>query len=146
MNVVDIHDFAEDWVVGPDQGAMRLFIWGISAGKGQMVGLHHHRGEEIFRVLYGRLRFRVGEQIQEVGPGNILIIPPGTEHGYEVLETAELELYGETGCGIFITRRSPDGTIIEDESFVRGYPWSRIPDDEGRYVTRDEQLRRLPAI
>lgn len=45
--------------------------------------LHVHRGEdEVFYVLDGRLRFRVGESDATAGPGEALLGPKGVPHSY----------------------------------------------------------------
>lgn len=143
MNVADTRGRSENWVVGPHQGARRLFVWAVTLDSGHAVGKHLHHGEELFRVLYGRLRFLVRSDIREVRAGEIVIIPPGTIHGYTVLEGAELEIYGEIGCGVFRPILNPDGSITEVESFVRGMPWTRTPDDESKYISREQQLISL---
>jgi quercetin dioxygenase-like cupin family protein len=145
MNIIDIHGITVDAVVGPEHGATRLFIWCVTVETGQAIGMHHHNGEELFRVLYGRLRFRVGDASREVGAGEVVIIPPGIRHGYVALENAEVEILGEIGAGEFITVRDPDGTTREEELFVRGHPWSRVPEDESLYSTEDELLERYRA-
>ena len=114
MNVIDIRGFSEDAIVGPDNGATRLFIWCTTAPAGEIVALHHHRGEELIRVLYGKLRFRAGDQIQDIGPGEVVIVEPGIEHGYVTLEDAELEVYGEIGAGVFMMTEDADGTPREE--------------------------------
>ena len=143
MNVIDIRGFSEDAVVGPDHGATRLFIWCTTAQAGQVVGMHRHLGEELIRVLYGKLRFRVSDQVRDVGPGEVVIVEPGVPHGYVTIEDAEIEVYGEIGSGIFVTREREDGTPFEEEIFVRDVPWSRVPDSEDKYISRSEQLDRF---
>jgi quercetin dioxygenase-like cupin family protein len=143
MRVVDIRGTAEDVVVGPEQGATRIFIWCVTEPAGEVLALHHHHGEELFRVLYGRLRFQVGGETREVGPGEVIIVPPNVEHAHVALEDTELEVIGEIGSGVFITVDEPGGTGREQELFVRGVPWSRVPDDESQYVSREEQLRQF---
>jgi len=140
MNVIDIRGFTEDAIVGPGNGATRLFIWCTSVQAGQVVGLHRHHGEELMRVLYGRLRFRVGEQTRDLGPGEVVIIQPEIVHGYLALDDAEIEIYGEIGSGIFVPRQGDANGTQFEEIFVRDVPWSRAPQDERQYITRAEQL------
>lgn len=145
MKVVDIRGIEDDALVGPSQGAERIFLWCISARAGYRIGLHLHHGEEMFRILSGRLRFRVGEETRDVDSGAIIVIPPRTPHAYIALEDSELEVYGQIGSGEFGLVTEPDGTIREEEVFVRDIPWSRVPDDESRYMTREERLRQHRA-
>ncbi|HEX5411572.1 MAG TPA: cupin domain-containing protein [Terriglobia bacterium] len=44
----------------------------------------HHFEDEIFHVLEGDMRFQVGDKVQSVGPGAILLAPKGIPHTYRV--------------------------------------------------------------
>ncbi len=145
MKVVDLHGYDADVTIGPEHGASRLFIWCLTLESDAFLSTHHHRGEELFRILYGRLRFTVGYETRDVGPGEVVIVPPCVEHSYVALEETEVEIYGEVGAGIFVMERNADGTRHEKELFVRDVPWSRTPADESLYVSRAEQLQRFRA-
>jgi len=41
-----------------------------------------HGEEEVYLVLEGRSRFRMGDDELEVGPGHLLTVPPRVEHGF----------------------------------------------------------------
>ncbi len=45
----------------------------------------HTTHDEIFVVLAGRLRFAVGDEIIERGPGGAAFVPRGTDHTFQVL-------------------------------------------------------------
>lgn len=48
---------------------------------GAYVELHKHRAaEEIFYVISGQGKARVGEEVTLIGPGTLLWVPPGTGH------------------------------------------------------------------
>lgn len=143
MKVIDLHGYDADVVIGPEHGTSRLFIWCLTLDTDAFLSAHHHCGEELFRILYGNLRFTVGGETRNIGPGEVVIVPPGVEHMYTALEDTEVEIYGEVGAGIFVMERQPDGTRREKELFVRGVPWSRVPPDESMYVTRAVQLQRF---
>jgi quercetin dioxygenase-like cupin family protein len=142
VNVIDIRGITVDALVGPQHGATRIYIWCVTVERGQVIGLHHHHGEELFRVLYGGLRFRVGDEVRDIRAGEVVIIPPGTVHAYMALEDTELEIYGEIGSGEFFHIIEPDGTVREEEIFVRGHPWSRTPPDERQFSTQEELFQR----
>ena len=40
----------------------------------------HHREDEVFRVIEGRFRMRVGDETFEAGPGDTLFLPRGVPH------------------------------------------------------------------
>ncbi len=82
----------------------------------------HQREDEVFQVLTGEVRFRVGDRAQMAGAGDILLVPQGTPHTYRV-ESAEGAHFLTVTCG------------REFEDFVRAYgrPAERdgLPDPSG---------------
>ena len=42
----------------------------------------HHADDEAWYVLEGLLRFRIGDEIREVGPGGAVLASKGTPHAY----------------------------------------------------------------
>ena len=42
----------------------------------------HHADDEAWYVLEGVLRFRIGEETVEAGPGSAVMAPKGTPHSY----------------------------------------------------------------
>ena len=73
-------------LLGPDDGmpnfAMRRFIMGEGGGMPR----HTNEVEHEQYVLTGRARISIGDEIHEVSAGNVVFIPAGTPHHYEVLE------------------------------------------------------------
>ena len=41
---------------------------------------HHTRTEEIYYILSGTGRMRIGDECRDVGPGDAIAIPPGARH------------------------------------------------------------------
>ena len=62
--------------------AMRRFVMGEGGGMPR----HTNSVEHEQYVLRGRARVSVGEEIHEVSSGNVLYIPAGVPHHYEVVE------------------------------------------------------------
>lgn len=48
--------------------------------KGEFVWHHHDAEDELFLVVHGRLRMELRTGDREVGPGELIIVPRGTEH------------------------------------------------------------------
>ena len=46
---------------------------------------HSHPHEQIAYIMSGRLRFFIGEEVRDVGPGGLVVIPPNVRHWGEVL-------------------------------------------------------------
>lgn len=59
---------------------------------GQSTTAHYHpKSEEIYYILTGEGRMRLGDEVRQVGPGDAIAIPPGMVHqltntGGEVLK------------------------------------------------------------
>lgn len=62
--------------------AMRRFTMGEGGG----MPLHTNRVEHEQYVLAGRARVTVGERVHEVTAGEVLYIPAGMAHSYQVVE------------------------------------------------------------
>jgi quercetin dioxygenase-like cupin family protein len=66
---------------GADHGAgVSFFISRNPPGEGP--GLHRHPYEETFIVERGRVRFTVGDEELEAGPGDIVVAPAGVPHAF----------------------------------------------------------------
>ena len=50
--------------------------------------LHRHDFDEAFYVIEGRLSFQVGDELIEVGPGELAFAPRGTPHTFANLSDA----------------------------------------------------------
>ena len=48
--------------------------------KGAFVWHHHDAEDELFLVVRGRLRMELEDGHREIGPGEFIIVPRGTEH------------------------------------------------------------------
>jgi mannose-6-phosphate isomerase-like protein (cupin superfamily) len=61
---------------------------------GASIGLHSHGGndEEIYVVISGRGMMRAEQTTFQVGPGDVIVNPPGGTHGLENCGTEELRL------------------------------------------------------
>ncbi len=67
---------------GAPNFAMRRFTMGEGGGMPR----HTNTVEHEQYVLAGRARIAIGERSYEVASGDVLFIPAGTPHSYEVLE------------------------------------------------------------
>ena len=59
----------------------------------------HQREDEVFQVLAGEVRFRVGDREQMARAGDILLVPQGTPHTYRV-ESPECAHFLTVTCGL----------------------------------------------
>ncbi len=62
----------------------------VRFSKGAVGAPHSHPQEQLTQVLSGRFRFRIDQEVLEVGPGDSLCIAGGLEHEALALEEGEL--------------------------------------------------------
>jgi quercetin dioxygenase-like cupin family protein len=107
--------------VSSQDGSDGISVLEHRASQGDSPPLHvHHAEDEIFHVLEGEVRYRVGDQERLARAGETLLTPKGIPHTYRV-ESAEARM-------LTITRG-------EFENFIRafGRPAERdgLPDPSG---------------
>lgn len=52
---------------------------------------YHPQTEEIYYILVGTARMRLGDEVREVGPGDSIAIPPGAPHQITNIGREELQ-------------------------------------------------------
>ena len=67
----------------PHSGDQGMLVW-WSIGAGVHVEPHSHSNEQIVWMLKGKMDFRLGSEQRVCGPGDVVVIPGGTEHEGEV--------------------------------------------------------------
>jgi len=50
-------------------------------GAGAEVPAHSHPHEQVGHVVSGRMQFRIGDEVRELGPGEGYAVPGGVVHG-----------------------------------------------------------------
>ena len=73
-------------ILSGDQG---MIVW-WSIGAGVHVEPHSHANEQIVWMLKGKMEFRLGNEQRVCGPGDVVVIPGGTEHEAWVREDTEV--------------------------------------------------------
>ena len=71
---------------GPTVTGKELELGYYTEPKGTGAKPHHHPSEQMMLVLSGRLRMRVGNEVREMGPGELALIPGDQEHEQVALE------------------------------------------------------------
>jgi len=71
---------------GPTITGNELEIGYYTEPKGTGAKPHHHKSEQIMMVLSGRLRMRIGDEVKELGPGEVALITSDLEHEQQALE------------------------------------------------------------
>lgn len=111
--------------VASAQGADGISVIEHWMPHGEAPPLHIHRNEdEIFHVLSGRMRFRVGDHTLEAGLGETMLAPKGVPHQFRV------ESEGGARC-LTITRGADFETMVRAvsrEAGADGLPPLLVPD------------------
>ncbi len=73
-------------LIGAADGAPNFALRRFRMGPGGGMPRHTNTVEHEQYVLRGRARVGIGDEVHEVGPDDVLFIPAGTPHFYEVVE------------------------------------------------------------
>ena len=73
-------------LIGEKEGAPNFFLRRFIMGEGGGMPLHTNTVEHEQYVLTGRARVGIGEKVYEVKANDVLFIPAGRPHFYEVIE------------------------------------------------------------
>ena len=89
---------------GPTITGDELEIGYYTEPRGTGAKPHHHKSEQMMLVLSGRLRMRVGNEVRDMGPGEVALIPSDAEHEQTALEDGTRFVSFKTKAGAL-----PDG-------------------------------------
>ena len=69
-------------LLAPGQfGTENLSVTWVEGEPGSEQAVHSHEGrEQVYVIVQGRGAMRVGEEVEEVGPGTLIYVPPGAGH------------------------------------------------------------------
>lgn len=129
-------------VAGRPHGLQRL-MW--VAGRlpiGDIGPLHAHEGDEVLRVVSGEVLIRCGDEQRLCTAGELLVVPPGVLHGFQVVQDTVLEVVAEYEIGTLYPVRTVSGRVELVEVYRQDMPWGRPP-PEGEDWTSDEDLRSI---
>ena len=95
-------------LIGADDGAPNFCLRRFTMGAGGGMPRHTNEVEHEQYVLRGRARVSIGDRTYEVGPDDVLYIPAGEPHSYQVTE-APFEF-------LCVVPNSPDRIQVLDPS------------------------------
>lgn len=73
-------------LLGPEDGMPNFAVRRFLMGEGGGMPRHTNTVEHGQWVLRGRARVTIGREVHEVGPADVLFIPAGEPHSYDVVE------------------------------------------------------------
>lgn len=110
--------------VTAEQSDGALAVWEEEVPPGAGPPLHvHHREQELFVVIDGRVRFRHEDEIVELGAGGVVLIPKGARHTFKNV--------GDGVARVMVTLTPGGGEGFFKEVMAAGL---KAPDDMERIV------------
>ena len=62
-------------------GSENLAVTWVEGEPGSEQAIHSHENrEQVYVVVQGQGAMRVGDEVEKVGPGTAILVPPGTSH------------------------------------------------------------------
>ena len=86
----------------PITGESCQLIW-AKFEPGGTYDLHSHPHEQMSVVVSGRMRVTVGDEIHDIGPGDMWYVPANVDHGGEILGNEPvvfIDVYAPPSCTI----------------------------------------------
>jgi mannose-6-phosphate isomerase-like protein (cupin superfamily) len=108
----------------------RVLTWELSLDpRGRVPSAHAHPSqEERFRVLDGRMRFRVAGRLLAVGPGETVTVPPGTVHHFANAGPGTARLAVETRPALAMEAMLRTAAALAQEQHAAGRRFPRLVD------------------
>ena len=96
-------------LLAPGQfGVENLAVTWVEGEPGSEQAVHSHEGrEQVYIIVQGRGAMRVGDEVEEVGPGTAILVPPGA--GHSIKNVGEERL-------IYVSATSPPFAINPDNT------------------------------
>jgi mannose-6-phosphate isomerase-like protein (cupin superfamily) len=104
----------KSWLLltGGQFGAKNLAITLVQGAPGSMQAVHGHPdNEQIYVIVRGRGVMQVADEMQEVGEGTLVYIPPGAAHAIKNMSEEPL---------VFVSATSPPFNVLELNAYF-GY-------------------------
>ena len=93
-------------------GSKNLAVTWVEGERGSEQNVHSHQGrEQVYVVVQGRGAMRVGDEIEEVGPGTAILVPPGTDHSIRNVGDEKLIYVSATSPPFEVTPESTGSTF-----------------------------------
>ena len=89
------------WEGGAHGVGLSLIL--VNAEPGVGPSLHRHGYEEVHAIQAGKALFTLGEGKAEAGAGEIVVVPPGTWHGFVSLGPERLVMVSTQHSPRFVT-------------------------------------------
>ncbi len=86
-------------------GSQNLAVTWVEGEPGSEQAVHSHDGrEQVYVIVQGLGAMRVGDEVEEVGPGTAVLVPPNTDHSIRNIGDGKL---------IYVSSTSPPFAMQE---------------------------------
>jgi mannose-6-phosphate isomerase-like protein (cupin superfamily) len=100
----------------PACGSMDTSVWHVELAPGHPAVPHELTREEVFIVLSGRARVRLGDELREAGEGDAIVVPRDTP--FEIAVAGDEPL-----CAICCMPAGGEARLADGTTFAP--PWSK---------------------
>ena len=100
----------------PNRGCSTTSVWRVELAPGHPATPHQVTREEVFIILSGRARVRLGDDVHEAAAGDAIVVPPDTNFEIEVAGEAALHALCCMPVG-------GEGRLVDGTTFVP--PWAK---------------------
>lgn len=100
-----------EWVAPGATGRRQSLAEATVPAGGATLAHYHRESEEIYLVTSGSGRLRLGDEVREIGPGDCVVISPGTAHQLWADASAPLVVV----CSCVPPYSHDDTVLIEEE-------------------------------
>ena len=100
----------------PSRGSSDISVWRVEIAPGHPAVPHQLTREEVFIILAGRARVRLGDDVREAAVGDAIVVPVDTQ--FEIDVAGEEALHAICCMPVGGAARLTDGTLLVP-------PWSR---------------------
>src|SRR5262245_54991936 len=101
-------------LAAPARGSDETALFRIDLPPGGALPAHHHDHFDVFTVTAGSGRMHIGDEENEVVPGDAVVVPPEAVHWLTA---------GEGGASIVVTMLGQTKMIRADDGSVTVPPW-----------------------
>lgn len=93
--------------------ATTLTVTWVEVGVGQCQVRHAHESEQAYVIISGRGRMHVGDEMAELGRGDLALVPSGIEHGIDNIGDDRLTYVSASSPAFSITDLYERGALAQ---------------------------------
>ncbi|MEP6476661.1 MAG: cupin domain-containing protein [Actinomycetota bacterium] len=100
-------------LAAPSRGSAEVTTYRVRLDPGSAVTAHRHDHEEVFTLVAGSAMVVLDDEEYLLGPGDTVIVPPGTEH-YAYSQTDHADFFAAVPVGTSFVVPDGDDRLLPD--------------------------------